>query len=88
MNKKELTAQVAKKTGFTFTESEKCVNAVFQSIRENTIIGKSTTIRGFGSFSALNRVERHGFNPATQQPIRIAAHWVMKFKPSKNIEIK
>lgn len=88
MNKKELTAHVAKQTGVTMTNAEKCIDAVFQAIKEDVVAGNSTTIKGFGSFSVGNRAERKGINPSTKQPITISARKVMKFKPSKSVKIK
>lgn len=88
MNKKKLTAKVAKQTGLTLSGAAKSIDAVFQTIKEDIVIGGSTTIKGFGSFSISNRAERHGINPSTKKPIVIPARKVMKFKPSKSIEIK
>lgn len=88
MNKKELAAKVAKQTGQTLSESMKNIDSVFQSIKEDVAAGNSTIIKGFGSFSVSIRAERRGINPSTKQPIKIAARKVMKFKPSKSVEIK
>lgn len=88
MNKKDLTAKVAKQTGLTLSDAAKSIDAVFQTIRSEVINGNSTIIKGFGSFSVSNRAERQGINPATKKPITIAARKVMKFKASKSIEIK
>lgn len=88
MNKKDLTSKVAKQTGMSLTEAAKCIDAAFQTIKEDTIAGGATTIKGFGSFSVCSRAQRQGINPATKKPMTIAARKVMKFKPSKNIEIK
>lgn len=88
MNKHELAANVAKQTGGTITDAINNIDAVFQVIKDNTVAGNSTTIKGFGSFSISNRAQRQGINPATKQPITIPTRKVMKFKPSKIIEIK
>lgn len=88
MNKKELTAKVAKQTGMTLADAGKSIDTVFQAIKEDIVEGNSTIIQGFGSFSVSNRAERKGINPSTKQPITIAARKVMKFKPSQSIEIK
>lgn len=88
MNKKDLAAKVAKRTETTIAEASKCVDAVFLSIKEDIIEGNTTTIKGFGSFLASSRAARQGINPATKQPITIAARKVMKFRASKTVEIK
>lgn len=87
MNKKDLTSKVAKQTGMSVADTAKSIDAVFQFIRESVSAGNSLTIKGFGGFSIGSRVPRKGFNPATKQPMQIAARKVMKFKPSKCIEI-
>lgn len=88
MNKKELAAKVAKQTGETIVNATKNIDAVFQAIKESATAGNSTTIQGFGSFSVSNRAERQGISPSTKKSIVIPARKVMKFKPSKSIEIK
>lgn len=88
MNKKELAVKVAKQTGLNLADAMKSIDAVFQIIKEDIVVGNPTTIKGFGSFVVGNRIERRGINPITKQPITIAACKVMKFRPSKNVEIK
>lgn len=88
MNKKGLAAKVAKQTGFTQANAVKSIDAVFQAITQDIVSGSSITIKGFGSFSVSNRSERQGINPSTKKAITIPACKVMKFKPSKSIEIK
>lgn len=88
MNKKDLTSKVAKQTGLTLSDAAKCIDAVFQIIKEDIITGSPTTIKGFGSFSISSRAQRQGINPLTKKPMTIPACKVMKFKPSKGIEIK
>lgn len=88
MNKRDLASKVAKQTGVTLLDAAKSIDAVFQTIKEDIVNGRSTTIKGFGRFSISNRAQRQGVNPSTTKPMVIPARKVMKFKPSKNIEIK
>lgn len=88
MNKKELTTQVAKQTGLTVANAAKCVDSVFQTIKENVVEGDSVTLQGFGSFSVSHRAARQGVNPATKTRMNIPARKVMKFAASKSVEIK
>lgn len=87
MNKKDLTAKLAKQTGLTLSQAKECIDVVFNSITENIVDGNSTTIQGFGSFTVSSRAERQGVNPSTKKTIIIPARKVMKFKPSKSISI-
>lgn len=88
MNKRDLTSKVAKQTGLTLSNAAKCIDVIFQTIKEDIANGRPTAIRGFGSFLIGNRAERQGINPSTKQSITIPARKTMKFKPSKSIEIK
>lgn len=88
MNKRDLTSKVAKQTGLTLSDAVKSIDAIFQTIKNDIVNGTPTTINGFGSFSIGNRAQREGINPSTKKPITIPARKVMKFKPSKSIEIK
>lgn len=88
MNKTDLISNVAKLTGLTLSDAARSVDAVFQTIKKDIAEGNPTTIKGFGSFSISNRAQRQGINPSTKEPIVISARKVMKFKPSKSIEIK
>lgn len=87
MNKKDLTAAVAKETGKTATDSAKCINAVFKILRENLEKGESAVIQGFGSFTIKNHVARKGVNPATHKEMIIKARKAIRFTPSKNFKV-
>jgi DNA-binding protein HU-beta len=88
MNKKELSAKVAKQTGLTVTTVSQAIDVVFSTIKENLIEGESTMLQGFGTFSVSSRSERKGVNPSTKQPMIIPARKMVKFTVSKSIEIK
>jgi len=42
-------------------------------------------IVGFGSFAAAVRPARRGFNPHTQQPMKIPAVKTVRFKPGSEL---
>lgn len=88
MNKKELTARVASKTGLTNATSANVIDAVFQTIQENLENNQSTVLKGFGSFTITNHAQRMGVNPSTKQLMTIPARRVGKFNASKTIIIK
>ena len=50
MNKAELIALVAEKTGFTKKDAEKAVNATMSSIEETLVKGERVQLIGFGTF--------------------------------------
>lgn len=88
MNKKELTAQVANKTGMTHSLSAKVIDSVLQSISESLEKGEAANIRKFGSFSVVRRAERNGVNPMTKEVMIIPARKVIRFTPSPKIVLK
>ena len=86
MNKSELIASVAEKTGLTKTAAKDAVDAVFECLKgglkkEND---KFTQL-GFGTFKVEKRKARTAKNPRTGEASKIKAKKVVKFKPSKNI---
>lgn len=88
MTKKELTAQVAGRTGLTNVVSLKAIDALFGIIQESLEKGELTTIHGFGTFSVVNRAARVGVSPVTKEKINIPARKAVKFTASKKIVIK
>ena len=66
MNKAELVAAVAEKTGLSKKDSEKAVNAAFDTITETLVAGDKVQLVGFGAFEVKERGERTGRNPQTK----------------------
>ena len=86
MNKAELAAAVAEKTGASKKESEKAVNAVFEAITEALVKGDKVQLVGFGSFELKERAARIGRNPRTKAKIEIPASRVAGFKVGKALK--
>ena len=80
MNKAELIAAVAEKTGLTKKDSERAVNATFQAITDTIETGEKVQLVGFGVFDVKNREARVGRNPKTKEAIQIPASRVPVFK--------
>ncbi len=55
MNKTELIAQVAEKTGLSKKDSELAVNASLETITETLIQGEKVQLVGFGAFDVKER---------------------------------
>lgn len=83
MNKSELIAIVAEKTGLRKKEAETCVTATLNGIIESLQKGGKVQIVGFGSFEAKARPARTGHNPATGKTIQIPASKAPVFKAGK-----
>ena len=86
MNKTELIAAVAEKSGLTRKDSEKAVLAALETITETLKTGEKVQLVGFGSFEVKKRAERIGRNPATGAEIKIAASKVPTFKAGKALK--
>ncbi len=86
MNKQELVASVAEKSGLTKKDSEKAVNAVFASIEQSLAKGDKVQLVGFGTFEVRKRAARKGRNPQTGAEIKIAAAKVPAFKAGKALK--
>ena len=83
MNKAELIADVAAKTGLSKKDSELAVNATFDAITASLQAGEKVQLVGFGAFDVKERGVRIGRNPKTKEEIEIPASRVPQFKAGK-----
>ena len=83
MNKVELAAAVAAKTGLSKKDAEKAVNAFVDTVAEALKNGDKVQIVGFGSFEVKERAGYTGHDPRTMQPIEIEASKLPTFKAGK-----
>lgn len=84
MNKAELIATIAEKTGLTKKDTELTVNAFLETVQETLKKGDRVQMIGFGTFEVRDRKARLGRNP--QKPgevVKIAASKAPVFKAGK-----
>lgn len=86
MNKTELVASVAERSGLSKKDSEKAVAAVIDSIVEAVKEDDKVQLIGFGTFEMRSRNERTGRDPRTNKPITIPACKVPAFKAGKGFK--
>ena len=86
MNKTELIAAVAEKTGLTKKDAERVVAATFETVTETIKKGDKVSISGFGIFEVKTREARVGRNPRTKEEIKIPATKLPAFKASKTLK--
>ena len=86
MNKAELVAAVAEKTALSKKDSEKAVNAAFETITAALVGGDKVQLVGFGAFEVKERNARVGRNPKTKETIEIPASVVPVFKAGKALK--
>ncbi|MCA3254331.1 MAG: HU family DNA-binding protein [Alphaproteobacteria bacterium] len=83
MNKQDLIAAVADRTGMARGEAGAAVETVFDLITEALSRNETVRVVGFGSFTVTRRKASTGRNPRTGEPMSIAASAQPKFKPGK-----
>ena len=86
MNKTELIAAVAEKTGLTKKDAERVVSATFETVTETIKAGEKVSVSGFGIFEVKTREARVGRNPRTKEEIKIPATKLPAFKASKTLK--
>ena len=86
MNKTELVAVMAEKSGLTKKDAERVVSATFETITAQLKAGEKVQISGFGIFEVKKREARVGRNPRTKEAIEIPASKVPAFKASKSLK--
>ena len=83
MNKTELVAVAAERTGMTKKDTERVLSAALEVITEAMLADDKVQLSGFGTFDVKAREARIGRNPHTKEAIDIPATRVPVFKPSK-----
>jgi len=86
MNKAELIAAIAAKTGETKKSAEASVNAFVDVITGALSKGDKVQLVGFGSFEIRKRAARKGRNPQTKEEIKIPASKAPVFKAGKALK--
>ena len=86
MNKAELIAVLAEKTGETKKSAEATLNAFVDVVTEALAKGDKVQLVGFGSFEVRKRAARKGRNPQTKEEIKIPASKAPVFKAGKALK--
>lgn len=86
MNKADLIAAIAAKTGETKKSAEASVNAFVDVVTEALVGGDKVQLVGFGSFEVRKRAARKGRNPQTKEEIKIPASKAPVFKAGKALK--
>ena len=86
MNKTELIAAVAEKSGLSKKDSEAAVAATIAAITEALKAEDKGQIVGFGSFEVKKKAAHMGRNPRTGETMEIAASKNPTFKAGKALK--
>lgn len=80
--KTELAKAVAEQVKINKITASSAVETVFETIKILLAQGETVTVKGFGTFRAVEKAGRTTRNPRTGEQIIISAHKAVKFKPS------
>jgi DNA-binding protein HU-beta len=86
MNKGQLIEAVAAELDSSKAQAARAVEAVVGSITNGIKHDANVTIVGFGSFAKKARAARTVRNPATGEPMEIAASKTVSFKPAQALK--
>ena len=86
MNKSELIEHIAKQADISKAAASRALEAVIGGVKQTLKKNNSVSLVGFGTFSVTKRAARTGRNPRTNQPIKIKAAKVPKFRPGKALK--
>ena len=86
MNKSDLVAAIAAKTGDTKKGAEESLNAFISVVTDALVKGDKVQLVGFGSFETKTRAARKGLNPQTKEEIKIPACKAPTFKAGKALK--
>lgn len=86
MNKVALAEELNKILNTSKAESERVVEALFDSIAHALKKGEEVSIAGFGKFSVKHRKAREARNPKTGETVKVAASNAVKFSVAKALK--
>ena len=86
MNKTEMITAIAEKAELSKKDAEKALTVFTNIVADTLVDGDKVSITGFGTFEVVERAERQGRNPATNEPMLIKASKSPKFKVSKTLK--
>ena len=86
MTKQEFVDQVADRAGLSKKDAAGAVDAFLDTVEDALKRGSEVSFSGFGKFSVSDRSARQGRNPATGEPIQIAASRVPRFTAGASLK--
>jgi len=86
MTKREIIADVSRRTSRSRTQTAKVVDEIFSSISRALSDGTEVKLRGFGTFSVTEKGLLMGKNPRTGQDMLIPARLLPVFRPSSALK--
>jgi DNA-binding protein HU-beta len=86
MNKVDLIRSAMARLELSRKDAVALIDGVFEDIQAAVVTGEPVKIPGFGQFKVRDRPARMARNPATGEPVKVAAKRVFKFLPAKALK--
>ena len=86
LTKQKMADKICEKTGFSKVDSEKIVEATFETIIETLGRGEVVKLSGFGNFDLIDKPERPGRNPRTGEATPISRRRVVTFRAGNKLK--
>lgn len=83
MTKADIIEQIVANTGIEKPSVTATVEAIMETIKQNMVKGEDIYLRGFGTFMLKKRAAKTGRNITKGTSMKIPAHNIPAFKPSK-----
>ena len=83
MTKADIVSNISEAKGVEKAEVQAVVEAFMEEVKNSLENGKNVYLRGLGSFIIKRRAEKTGRNISKNTTIKIPAHNIPAFKPSK-----
>ena len=77
---------IARQADLSKAAATRALEAMIGGVKSSLKKNGSVSLVGFGTFSVAKRAARSGRNPRTNEPIRIKAAKVPKFRPGKALK--
>ncbi|MDD5528757.1 MAG: HU family DNA-binding protein [bacterium] len=86
MNKSDLVARMAKKSGVSQSAAEVALNEFMAGVSDALKKGERVTLVGFGSWDVRKRAARKGRNPQNGKALSIPARRVVRFRTGSELK--
>lgn len=83
MTKAEIVIEIINKTGLEKVVVQGTVEAFMETMKQSMVKGENIYLRGFGTFLLKKRAAKTGRNITKNTSVKIPAHMIPAFKPSK-----
>jgi|TARA_B100000768_G_scaffold180637_1_gene201153 DNA-binding protein HU-beta len=83
MTKADIVTNISEKLGIDKSDVQSTIESFMTEVKDSLENGENVYLRGFGSFIIKTRAEKTGRNISKNTAVKIPAHNIPAFKPSK-----